>query len=465
MIAPRGHAAPSRTAALGRGDGAADVTARRGTPIATEPGPDVRPDVRPRDPDTLVDRILIPVVLFGLAWAVYAWISHGRSTNLAYFIPLADAFLHGRLGLTETASYLNELVPSSNGLYYVVYPPAPAALLVPVVALFGPGVSQVWPSILLGAANAAVASMVIRGMGVARGPRIVLSLVFAFGTITWYSAQVGSAWHFAHVVATLFLLLAIRLCQRDAPAVLIGLMFAAAAMSRLPVAMAAPFFIAYFIDRDIREATGDPTPFGWLGAERPRAWHTRPNLLATLELAWPAAVEAGLIVVVYLVYNQLRFGSPTENGYALIPGLLKEAQYQHGFFSVYSIPRILYAMFLTAPVLVSGFPWIQSHRNGGLSLVLTTPLFLWSLKARRLDWFGVGTWAAVVLVLVPILTHADPGGAEFGFRYAQDIYPFLLLLTIRGLGGRISAEAWMAIAIGGLVNLWGMGSAYYAWWA
>jgi hypothetical protein len=132
---------------------------------------------------------------------------------------------------------------------------------------------------------------------------------------------------------------------------------------------------------------------------------------------------------------------------------------------VVNIPRMLYAMLLTAPVQVPGFPWIQSRELGGLSLVLTTPLFLWALKARRLDWFGVGAWASVVLILIPILTHADPGGAQFGFRYAQDLYPFLLLLTVRGLGGRISTEAWIAIAIGGLVNLWGMGSTYFGWWA
>jgi hypothetical protein len=54
---------------------------------------------------------------------------------------------------------------------------------------------------------------------------------------------------------------------------------------------------------------------------------------------------------------------------------------------------------------------------------------------------------------------------QFGFRYAQDLYPMLLLLTVRGLGGRISVEAWIAIGIGGVVNLWGMASAYYDWFA
>jgi hypothetical protein len=234
-------------------------------------------------------------------------------------------------------------------------------------------------------------------------------------------------------------------------------------MSRLPVAMAAPFFVAYFLDRALRDASGDPTPFGWLGPDRPHAWHTRPNLVAVLRLAWPAGLEVGLVMLAYLLYNDARFGSPWENGYALIPGLLQEAQYQHGFFSVVNIPRILYAMTLTVPAQVDDFPWVQPRPLGGI--FLTTPLFLWVVKARRPDWFGIGAWASVLLILIPILAHADPGGAQFGFRYAQDLYPLLLLLTVRGLGGRISTEAWIAIAIGGVVNVWGMASTYYDWWA
>jgi hypothetical protein len=447
-----------------KGAGTTSEAAAAASGTANPPSDGGHADLRFRDPDTQVDRLLIPVLLFVAAAAVYAWINNGRVVDLDYFVPLADAFLQGRLGLADAPSWLNEVVPAGD-LAYVVYPPAPALLVLPFVVVFGPEVNQAWPSIGFGALNVAIASLVLRRMGVERGPRVVLSLVFAFGTIGWYSAQAGSSWHFAHVAATLFMLTAIWLCQRDGPPALIGLAFAAAAMSRLPVAMAAPFFVAYFIDRALRAATDDPTPFGWLGAVRPKVWHTRPDLVATLRAAWPAGLEVGLVIVAYLLYNDARFGSPWENGYALIPGLLQEAQYQHGFFSVVNIPRITYAMTLTAPVQVADFPWIQSRRLGGLSLFLTTPLFLWALKARRPDWFGVGAWASVLLILIPILTHADPGGQQFGFRYAQDLYPMLLLLTVRGLGGRISTEAWIAIAIGGLVNLWGMGSTYYDWWA
>jgi len=432
---------------------------------ATVAGAPARPEGDGRRGRQIVDSLVIPAVLFGLAWFVYAWVNHGRSANLDYFVPLADAFLTGHLGLTEAPSYLNELVPARDGLFHVVYPPAPALVVLPAVWVFGPGFEQAWASILLGALNVAIASGVIRGMGLERGPRIVLSVAFGFGTVVWYSAQAGSSWHFAHVVATMFMLLAIRACQRDARPGLIGFLFAGAVLSRLTLVLAAPFFVAYLIDRVVREREDDPTAFGWINAVRPPAWRSRPHLSGLVEHGAPFVAAVGVAVGSYLAYNHLRFGSPFENGYALIPGLLQEQQYVHGFFSVVNIPRKLYALFLSAPVQAPDFPWIQSRHLGGLSLLLTTPLFLWAIRARRPDWFGVGCWASLALILVPILLHADPGGAQFGFRYAQDLYPFLLLLTVRGLHGRVSFEAWIAIAIGLLVNAWGMGSAYFDWWA
>jgi len=49
------------------------------------------------------------------------------------------------------------------------------------------------------------------------------------------------------------MLLAIRACQLDARPALIGLLFGAAVMSRLPLLLAAPFFLAYVVDRVQRD--------------------------------------------------------------------------------------------------------------------------------------------------------------------------------------------------------------------
>jgi hypothetical protein len=76
----------------------------------------------------------------------------------------------------------------------------------------------------------------------------------------------------------------------------------------------------------------------------------------------------------------------------------------------------------------------------------------------------VGAWSSVVLVLIPTLFYADWGGVQFGFRSAQEVYPFLMLLTVRGLKDRIGFLAWVAITVGLVVNLWGMAFATSGWW-
>jgi len=406
---------------------------------------------------------MIAGALFLISLVVYFVLNHGQHADLAYFVPLADAFLHGHLGLDAAPAWLNELVPIADGRFAVVYPPAPAIMLLPLVALFGPGLHQEIPSMLLGAVNVALISVVLRQAGVASRQRIVLSLVFAFGSVAWYSAVVGTAWHFAHVVALFGLLLAIVAAQRDAPTWSIGLAFAVAALSRLPVAAALPFFVAYLADRAARSRSGTITPFGVPRQLRAADW--RPPLRPFLRLAAPFFAALIIPAGLDLAYNAARFGSPFEPGYALIPGLLNEWQYRNGFFSIVNIPRQLYALFLTGPAVSSSAPWIRPHLLGGVSLLLTTPLMLWTLRARDRDWFTLGAWASVALIFVPILTHADPGGAQWGYRYAQDAYPFLFLLIARGLRGGAGRAARLAVVIGFTVNLWGALSYYYGWWA
>ena len=136
-------------------------------------------------------RVLLPLALFAVALGIYGFVNAGREVNLDYFVPLADAFLHGRLDLAEHPSWLNELVPF-EGRYYVVYPPAPAVLVVPFVAVFGRAFDQAGASLLIGAANVAIATDLLRRLGLTGRTWALTALLFAFGTVAWYSAQAAS---------------------------------------------------------------------------------------------------------------------------------------------------------------------------------------------------------------------------------------------------------------------------------
>lgn len=377
----------------------------------------------------------LAIGVFLVAFFAYRFLNHGKFADLHYFVPLADAFLHGRLHLLEHPSWLNELVPF-QGKYYVVYPPMPALLTVPFLFLWGPGLNQAFLSTIIGALSIFLVSLILRNWGFSRPKTVLFSLFFAFGTIHWFGAQNGTSWHFAQICAVFFLLLAILETQEEKRPWLLGFYLGCAALSRLPTLLAFPFFV-FFLHGE-RKAT---------------FWKDL--------LAFGGVLSA--FMGAYLWYNWARFGNPLTTGYTLIPGLMQEYQYRHGFFALQNLPRNLYAFLLKTPNFVENCPFLKPTRLGGLSILLTTPLFLWALKARDRAWSTRGAWLSIALISFLIFLHADPGGEQFGYRYALDFYPFLFLLTMKTVKDDISPEQWGALLLGFLVNAWGMWSYFTNW--
>ena len=86
-------------------------------------------------------RIRYKLLIIVLAALFVFLLTKGSSPGQNHFVYLAEAFLHGRLGVTGGGTVLAEIVPY-NGNFYVVYPPMPAVLLLPFVAVFGTSFDQ-----------------------------------------------------------------------------------------------------------------------------------------------------------------------------------------------------------------------------------------------------------------------------------------------------------------------------------
>ncbi|MGD6933706.1 MAG: hypothetical protein ACQCN5_05820 [Candidatus Bathyarchaeia archaeon] len=133
---------------------------------------------------------LILLTLFVVAFAVYYFTGEGYSNNYNYYVRLADAFLHGRLFLLDNPSWLNELIPL-NGVYYVVYPPFPAVIMTPLVAIFGLNLNQTLVSIFFGALTVALSYVLACDVRKSQNYASNLSfsvwaaVLFGFGTIFW----------------------------------------------------------------------------------------------------------------------------------------------------------------------------------------------------------------------------------------------------------------------------------------
>jgi hypothetical protein len=355
-------------------------------------------------------------------------LSKGPAPGQNHFVYLADAFLHGRLGVTGGGTVLAEIVPY-NGSFYVVYPPMPAVLLVPFVAVFGTNFDQGLMSIFLACLCVAAIWLMLKKTGVNGKKTVWLTALFGFGTCFWFVASVGSSWYIEHVSAVFFLTLAIIVALYRKNPFFVGLLLGFAFLSRLPVVLSFPFFLLLIYDQNTLR---------------------RPRLKQVIYFL----VGLGLIVALYELYNFGRWGVFWDLGYGLIPGIGQDPYFADGIFSLSYIPRHIYAIFFQGPILLNGFPYFEPSWMG-LGLFFTTPAFIYIFKG---PWNKLSKYAglAVICILPILITHGTVGFTQFGYRFSLDFTPFLMLLVAKGMRDNLGWEEKALIVLSLLVNLWGV---------
>jgi hypothetical protein len=163
------------------------------------------------------------------------------------------------------------------------------------------------------------------------------------------------------------------------------------------------------------------------------------------------------------LYNFARFGSVLDFGYTRIPSsygmVLDEPWYANGLNCICYIPRNFHALFIRGFDYVDQFPWFRPNWTS-LSILITTPVVIWLVKARTRDplWaplvaFG---WIAVVLGILPDITHGGVGWAQFGYRRILDVAPIMWILLGWVFRKGMSVEAKAAIVLGIIVNAYGI---------
>lgn len=354
---------------------------------------------------------------------------------------LANAFLHGKFSVDDLPSYYPDKVVL-GGHTYAALTPMPALLAMPVVAVLGTSFDEIALAYPFTLANILLLLLLLRRLRVDRGLRKPLLALFFCGTVYLPVLANGRSWLLAHIVATTFLLLAVDEVLSRRRSILIGVWLGAAFLSRSTTLFSLPFFVLMLL------------PSGDL---QPRAW-----------IRLGARLLAGLAVPVcfYLYYNYARFGNPFESGYVLsiagTPALADALKL--GLFSVAHLPKNLYALLLAGPQAFPSFaapalqfPFIYPS-PWGLSIFLTTPAFVYAFAADRRERLVRAAWVACGCILVPLLLYFGNGWAQFGYRYALDLYPFLFLPTSLGIARHFDRTARILIVASILVCVWG------AWW-
>jgi len=414
-------------------------------------------------PGTRKRRLLLALGIWAVCTGVYFSFAPldliTRHTIANHHALLAESWLHGRLDLGHPPpSYTgNNDFASYKGKWYVSFPPFPAVVMLPVVAIAGSAEKvrdgQVW--LWLAGVGPAVLFLALEKLRRAghsdRSERINLLLagVFAFGTVYFFTAEQGTVWFGAHVVAValsaLYLLFAI---DAERP-VLAGSMIVLALATRGPsIALAAAFFAAEALRVSRRPGT---TGF-WAGLDR-RALFRKVALFS-------APIVLGMIPILWL--NHHRFDRMFEFGHSFLVIGWRARIDKWGLFSYHYLPKNLGVMLTSLPwfIKVPGLFQINVH---GLALWVTTPLYLWLLWPRRKEGLWPGLAVAAVLIAVYDLLYQNPGWEQFGYRFSND-YAVLLIAMLAVGGFRMGRRFWTAAALGVVINGFGALTFHRAGW-
>lgn len=315
-------------------------------------------------------------------------------------VRLARALLHGHIWI-DAPSYMEHVVV--NGHSYILHPPLSAILMLPAVAIWGAAANQAAVGVLIGAISIALWWRLMDRLGLGAQAKIWLAAFFGIGTTFWYEATLGSSWDFALIASVPFTLAALGEVFGEARPWAVGIAAALAALARYDLVLAWPAYALMLAARGRR----------------------------LRELGWmlPGFVGAALI---YLAYNEVRFGSPNDLSLWIWYGQDKyRFSRPGGPFALRDLPFNLYTLLFMAPAYDDKFPWIRPQFMGQ-ALILTSPAFVLALRPNLLKPLTALVAAAAILGSGPSLLVYASGFAQLGPRYYVQVYPFLLTLVALG---------------------------------
>jgi hypothetical protein len=346
--------------------------------------------------------------------------------DLDYTVEIASALLRGDLGLREKPpEWLNEMIPYGNR-YYSAFPLGAVISMLPVALLQKASLIHNFPARILGALIAGACVYFFFQLAKAFGPdysslkpkplfrRILLALFPVFATWTWCNLGMGGAWQIALGLALLGETAALYFTLVRPSPFIAGAFFALAVGNRTELLITAPFYLYLFWRRSNENADSQSRTARMKQGLRMNA----PMLFDFLTL--PVA-----LALLTAAYNFARFDSIFDFGYFHIPEVRDEPWYEHGLFSLHSIPwnvnKMLFEGFQDDP----NFPFL-SFPPFGCSILLSSPFLV--LLFRAGGRYKAISWIAIALLTFILWCHGNPGGWQFSYRYAMILLPWMFLL-------------------------------------
>ena len=369
-------------------------------------------------------------LVFTGAFLFYFVSSSGKQTGYDNYTILANAWLHGSVTILDPGPAIDAL--KYLGKWYVIEAPMPAVIMLPLALVFGDHANQTFACVLCGAVAVAAADVTLGRMNLTPAARNWTVTFLAAGTVLWWCSAFGAVWMFAHVAGAMFALLGLAEWFGHRRPWLLGLLIACAALSRFPIVLAA-------------------LPFAWwLWAETPRG--------RRLAAIGQAVAGAAPLFILYSLYNEARWGVPSDIGYTLWYHQDSVGQPTGSPFRLQYLPFNLYSFFALPPEYSQDFPWLKPS-GLGVCLTMTSPALVLALASARARE-SLALWMSAVLVAVPSLLYYVNGFEQFGMRHSLDFTAFLIPLVARGMDRTPRALSLTLMIFSIAANAYGM---WYSW--
>ncbi len=360
-------------------------------------------------------RVLL-VVALGLATVLIGGLvmqmigEQGLSNSYAV---LADAFLHGRLDVSQCididcATYQDK--------FYVVFPPAPAILSMPFVAIFGVSFAGfIALATVITGTSIFVWSRIFAALRVERMTAVWLLIALAFGTPLYYVTIRGDGvWFLAQACGFLAVSAALWAALNRKSLWLIGLFLAVAFLSRQLTILIAPFVYAVYL----REG------------ERLISFRLE-RLAGMIKVATPILIA----LAIYMAYNYARFGSLLDTGYGYIGTEDAENTFLHFRIEEIGLFSPDYFVFNLFHLFFQGFHADFTGRYltdlGGMdrmgsSILAASPFVLLAVFTKWRRSLVIGALCALAMIAPMLLYHSN-GLTQYNVqRYVLDWLPVLL---------------------------------------
>jgi hypothetical protein len=356
-----------------------------------------------------------------------------RQTTGQQFVIEAESFLAGRLDQIrpdERNFHIDTTIV--EGKYYWPLGPFPAMLLTPIVLVFktlGLTLLQGYVHFVLCVGTGIYAYLIARKFKFSINAAIFLAIAFNFGSMFAFISFYSQSWFFSHAVAAFLTMAGIyEYFYGKRRLSLIGILFGFIYMTRSTAALPVIFFVIDIWRSDL-----------------PR--RQRINQILAL------MIPVGILVVVMMTLNQIRFGSIMDVGYGraqVYPEILVNMRNEFGLFSIQNIVSNIYIYFFMGPDpvfakdswhLVS--PYLR-YNPIGMSFFIVAPLFTrilihWKkLRSGKTLWMFLATLPSVFI----LLCYYASGFWSYGPRYLIDVLPFWYLLLLHTYTPTYKLSKW-----------------------